>query len=92
MSFRIIEKRFGDSVYQNVSAFLPKLPFTQQEYFIGIENEKREQKRLFKPDSSSLAIDTLLPIPPAGYFYYISCGFISDNNKFSQVFEETFHP
>lgn len=54
-------------------AYLPEIPLVRHTYSIGVADTNRNKKELGVIKGSNFFIDTLLPAPPPGYHFYLSC-------------------
>lgn len=62
-------------------AYLPKIPFTDDSYSIGIADQNHVKQKLCDIKGSNFLIDTVLSAPPNGYHLYLKCDVKSDDGK-----------
>jgi hypothetical protein len=68
--------------------YLPVPPGANVEFKVGITNDKKQDKFLFAVGNSRVIFDTLLPHPPAGWYYFVSSSVNNYQNSINKVYME----
>jgi len=80
-----------DSLKQlNMFAYLPVLPHTEQAFSIGLTNKSNVNKELFPivGRRDDFFIDTILAVPPRGWYYYLACNIRANNGAINKYYIE----
>lgn len=88
MEINIVEKLLNGKPVINLFGYLPKFPTTVQSFSIGLTNSDNKDKKLYSVQGHDFFIDTLLPLPPSGWFYYLACNLKANNNSIDRFYIE----
>ena len=93
MGLVITDKIVDGKGAQALFAYIPYVPFSHQKFSLGITDVNNNDSCLCVLNSTNvLFIDTILPVPPKGKFYYLSCHLQADNGSVNRVFVEQINP
>jgi hypothetical protein len=90
MNFGATSKLFNNKPVKNLFAYLPEVPGSSQLFSIGITNKEHQDRMLYSVKGHNFFLDTLLPSPPSGWFYYLACSLKAKNSSINRVYVEEF--
>ena len=68
--------------------YLPEFPNTEQIFSIGLTNKNQRESQICAVKGKYFFIDTLLPIPPQNWFYYLGCHIRANGGAINKFFIE----
>ena len=86
MQFTLNAVVFENKQVLSLFGYLPILPHTIQKYAIGLTTKDHVVKELSPITGRNFLIDTLLPLPPAGWHYYVSCNLKANNDSLNRFY------
>jgi hypothetical protein len=88
MDLTINEFLYENRPVQSLFAYLPKIPKSNQSFSIGLTNKEHQDKKLYDVEGHDFFIDTLLSIPPLGWYYYLACNLKSNSGLVKKYYIE----
>ena len=88
MDFIVNDKQFNGKRVVNIFAYLPTIPGATQSFSIGLTSKMHVINKLYPVKGNRFIIDTLLPVPPPNWHYFIGCDFNPNNGTKKTFFIE----
>jgi hypothetical protein len=90
MNFVVLDKLFDNKPVKNLFAYLPDIPGATQSFSIGTTNKEHQDSAICSVRGHDFIIDTIMPLPSSGRFYYIACKLKTEGDSINKVFIEEF--
>jgi antitoxin component YwqK of YwqJK toxin-antitoxin module len=88
MNFTITDRLYKNKPVKNLFGYLPDIPNTIQSFSVGLTNKEHAVKKLYSVEGHDFFIDTLLPIPPSGWYYYLGCNLNANKDSIKKFYIE----